>query len=136
MGFADGTGANDHVLVQLHEVVEPPPADEPLVPQTEGDQSPTQQAAQATVETTGADPPPRCACDACLSLPALLIEVRSLRAEVSCLHNARRALAARVHVIERWVDLQQSSLLKRLWWWGQGYRWRTLGRWYPPSWSD
>lgn len=61
-------------------------------------------------------------------------DLRTLEAEIACLHTNRRQLAARVRRLEEWVETVSAPVYKRLWWWLCGYRWKTLGRWYPPAW--
>ena len=61
-------------------------------------------------------------------------ELVSLQAEIACPQTNRRLLAARVRRLEEWVETFSAPIHKRAWWWLQGFRWKTLGRWYPPEW--
>jgi len=35
-----------------------------------------------------------------------------------------------------WIDTFSSPILKRIWFWLKGYRWKRLGRWYMASWNE
>ena len=52
-----------------------------------------------------------------------------LEADVRSLRIVTRALAARVHTCEEWIDVVSSPLWKRVWFVLSGWRWRHLGRW-------
>lgn len=45
------------------------------------------------------------------------------------------ALAARVRTVEKWIDTVSSPLWKRLIWWGEGFYFLKVGRWYARSWT-
>lgn len=126
MATTERIPVSDAAAVAVAEVVRPrpdPPAP-PLVPPVDPP-SPTQAAQQATLAQTGADPPPAWTHD----LDSLALQVLTLR------HNYL-ALARRLHAAEEYIDTVSSPLYKRLWWVCCGYRFRTVGRWYPPKWKD
>jgi hypothetical protein len=45
------------------------------------------------------------------------------------------ALAARVRLLEKWVDTVSTPLWMRLWFVAQGFRFRRLGTWYHARWN-
>jgi len=60
MGLTDGIHIQDHVIAQLEDCsVVPEPAAAPLPAPQPACESPVQQAMDATLTQTGADPPPR-----------------------------------------------------------------------------
>lgn len=120
MGLSERLKIADAAAVGVHDVVPEAPPPEPVLPPPPEAPTPTQAAQTATVEQTGADPPPACPCDA-------------VAAELTALRHNYRALAARVHRTENWIDTVSSPLYKRLWFVVCGYRWRRLGRWWRPT---
>lgn len=123
MGAADKVQTTDFAAVTV-ETVESPPAPPISIPLPEPpDTTPTEQARDATVEQTGADPPPGCTlrCD-------------DLSARLTSARLNYQHLAKRVRALEEYVDTVSSPLHRRVWWWVCGYRFRTVGRWYPPEW--
>lgn len=57
-------------------------------------------------------------------------ELINLRAEVEALWRANRSLERQIHHHGEWLDTVNSPLWKRVWWFLQGWRFYTLGRWY------
>jgi hypothetical protein len=43
--------------------------------------------------------------------------------------------AARIRLLEKWVETVSSPLHKRVWFVAQGYRFRRLGVWYRARWN-
>jgi hypothetical protein len=122
VSFKDGAKTGELVSVGLTTVRREPPPPEPVLPEPPETQ-PTQEAQKATVEQTGADPPPEIA--------SLRLEVASLRANVV-------RLSAQITRCQDWIDVVSSPLLKRLWFVLRGYRWKRLGTrtdtpWPPPT---
>ena len=122
-GLSERVGVADTAAVGVQDVVPPapdPPAPElPPVPPP----SPTQAAQDATVEQTGADPPP------------WAHDVESLALQLLSLRHTYVSLARRLHAAEEYIDTVSSPLYKRCWWWCCGYYFRKVGRWYPPDWK-
>lgn len=118
--MAESTRVSDVVVAVALQTVEPPPPPElPPVPPVPPP-SPTRAAADATVEQTGADPPPGC-------------DPRSLDARLRSLFVNQGVLAARLTRLEDWVDVVSSPLYKRVWFVLTGWRWARLGRWRGPD---
>jgi hypothetical protein len=38
--------------------------------------------------------------------------------------------------MDHWHNTVCSPLYKRLWWWAQGFRFSSLGRWYRAPWNE
>lgn len=123
MAAIEKVTVSDFAQVELTTVVPDAPPPEPTPPATPPDATPVEQARDATVEQTGADPPPGCA----LRCDDLSLRLTSLRLNF-------QHLAKRVRAVEEYVDTVSSPLHKRVWWWLCGYRFRSVGRWYPPEW--
>jgi len=58
MAFKESSGIGDAGIVAFVDVTPDPPPPDPVLPPTPEDASPVQQAQSATIEQTGADPPP------------------------------------------------------------------------------
>ncbi len=57
-------------------------------------------------------------------------------ARIACLEKNYRMIGARLHALERWVEVFGSTpWWKRLWFVMQGYRPRRLGVWYRARWN-
>ena len=48
---------------------------------------------------------------------------------LSVLDRQILSLRREIRELTEWKDIMESSLLKRLWWWASGWRFRHLGRW-------
>jgi hypothetical protein len=57
-------------------------------------------------------------------------EINLLKHELEVKERQRQQMAARIRVLEEWVDVVSSPLWKRVWFFICGWNWSTLGRWY------
>jgi hypothetical protein len=57
-------------------------------------------------------------------------------ARLAVLERQVLALRREVTRFDHWHDTCHSPLYKRLWWWAQGYRFFSLGRWYRAPWNQ
>lgn len=53
--------------------------------------------------------------------------------EIDVLKRQMKSLREQVHMHEEWLDTVNSPIYKRIWFWLQGYKYHTLGRWYNKS---
>lgn len=118
MSFKDGTRAGESVSVAMVTVRRPPPAPEPAPPPDPPVAPPPQQAQTATIEQTGADPPPEWD-----------IRLRSCEARLDALRQNYLVLSSRIVECRDWIDVVSSPLYKRVWFVLCGWRWKHLGRW-------
>jgi hypothetical protein len=93
----------------------------PAVPET----SQAQQKAQATIEQTGADPPPAGGRESIIDPAAITNPTH----EIVVLKRQVLALRRDAQRLQEWLDTVNSPVYKRVWWWLCGYRFYTLGRW-------
>jgi hypothetical protein len=56
-----------------------------------------------------------------------------LQVRLDTLLKDHYSLHDRVVRLEEWVDVVSSPVLKRVFFWLRGWRWRTLGRWRGPD---
>lgn len=56
-------------------------------------------------------------------------------AEIASLQVNRTRDAARIRMLEKWVDTVSTPVWKRIWFVIQGYRFRRLGVWYRARWN-
>lgn len=59
MGIEEHVGITDQVFAELVDMTPEPVKPEPVAPATPAEPTPTDEARDATIEHTGADPPPR-----------------------------------------------------------------------------
>lgn len=117
----------DYVAAELVECQpEPETVAVPVPPAPETSQA--QDKATATIEQTGADPPPCGSRETASDHP---YGIKNLPHEIDVLKRQVRALRRQVQEHDEWLDTVNSPVHKRLLWWLQGYRFYRLGRWRP-----
>ena len=62
--------------------------------------------------------------------------MRNVEQEVVVLKRQVKALRRVATLWDHWQNTVRSPWWKRLWWWFQGYRLLTLGRWYRAPWNS
>lgn len=56
--------------------------------------------------------------------------------EIEALKRQVRELRRQLVFFDHWHNTCKSPWYKRLWWWVQGYRLCSLGRWYRAPWNE
>ena len=57
------------------------------------------------------------------------------RQRIDLLERQVRALREQATRFDHWHDTMHSAWYMRLWWWLQGFRLLSLGRWYRAPWN-
>ena len=53
----------------------------------------------------------------------------NIEQEINVLKRQMKSLRQQVQFHGEWLDTVNSPLYKRIWWWLQGYKFFTVGRW-------
>jgi hypothetical protein len=56
--------------------------------------------------------------------------------EIEALKRQVRDLRRQMVFMDHWRNTVRSPWYKRVWWWAQGYRLCSLGRWYRAPWNE
>jgi hypothetical protein len=59
-----------------------------------------------------------------------------VNAEIEALKRQVRDLRRQMAFMDHWHNTMRSPWYKSLWWFAQGYRIRSLGRWYRAPWNE
>ena len=62
-------------------------------------------------------------------------EIEAMAAEIEAMKRQVKELRRRLTVFDHWHDTMHSPWYKRVWWWVQGFRLLSLGRWYRAPWN-